>query len=215
MTREDTVCDDEFLFIIHQMPHFYTKALHFTLLLAAVELDARLERLQCAKLRVQSSCSHQLLVRASLDDASSLEDDNLVCAADRREAVGDSESGATVGEAVKSSLDVLLRLGIEARRRLVEQQNRRVTKQCASDGDPLTLAARERAATLTDVRLVASKLDNEIVRIGGDGSGTHAPIEALGRPRWVCPVVLTNALGCSCTKGNVVTDGHLKEDWLL
>ena len=69
-------------------------------------------------------------------------------------------------------LDQPLRLGIEGRGRLVEDQDRRVLEQRAGDRQPLPLAAGQPLSALADRRLVAFGLrGNEVMRVGGARRG--------------------------------------------
>ena len=65
----------------------------------------------------------QLLVGALLDDASVVEDDDLVGIADGGEAVGNDESGAPLHDAVHAALDELLGTGVDGGGCLVEDKD--------------------------------------------------------------------------------------------
>src|ERR687897_2833307 len=83
----------------------------------------------------------QLVVRAALDDLSMLEDENLIGAADRGQPVRDHERRPSMAQAAEAVLNHRLALAVEAGGRLVEDQDGRVSEDCARDGDALTLAA--------------------------------------------------------------------------
>src|SRR5439155_9692198 len=110
--------------------------------------------------------------RAALDDLTVLEDENLIRAADRREPVRDHERRAPAPQRLQAVLNHRLALAVEARRRLVEDQDLRVGENRARDRDALPLAAREAHAALADARVVAflEPLDELVaVRDAADG----------------------------------------------
>src|SRR5262249_23446946 len=79
----------------------------------------------------------QLVVGAVLDQAATLDRDDAVAAAHHREAVGDDEHGAALGDLAHVLLDDPFALVVERARGLVEDQDARVAQQRASDGDAL------------------------------------------------------------------------------
>src|SRR3546814_13591443 len=97
----------------------------------------------------------QFVMRAALDDAPLVERQNAVALADCGEAVRDDQHGAAGGDRLQLALDDLLALGIERRRRLVENQDERIGNQRAGDGEALALAAREVDAAIIDERVIA------------------------------------------------------------
>jgi hypothetical protein len=100
-----------------------------------------------------------------------VEDDDLVGVADGRQAVGDRDRRPALREAVERLLDESLGLGVERAGRLVEDQDRRVAEDRASDRDPLLLAAGEAVAALADDRVVSLRQARDQVvdagRLGG------------------------------------------------
>ena len=66
-------------------------------------------------------------MRAALDDLAVLENQHLVGVADRAQAVGDDETGPPAQQLVQCSLDQQLGARVHARRRLIEDQDPRVT----------------------------------------------------------------------------------------
>ena len=94
-------------------------------------------------------------MRALLDDPAVLEHDDQVGAADGREPVRDDERGAAGEQARERLLDHGLAGDVDARGRLVEDQQARVGEQRAGERDQLALADRERRAALGDRCLVA------------------------------------------------------------
>jgi hypothetical protein len=109
----------------------------------------------------------QLRVRAAFDDLPRFEHQDLVSAADGGQAVCDHERGAARPQAPKAVLDHLLALAVEARRRLVQDENTRVRQDRARDGDALPLAARQLDAAFADHRVVSLReLADELVAVG-------------------------------------------------
>ena len=94
----------------------------------------------------------QVGVRALLDDASAVEHDDAVAVLDRRQPVRDDDRRAPAHQLFERRLDQPLRLGVERRGRLVEDQDRRVLEDRARDRDALPLAARQPDAALADDR---------------------------------------------------------------
>src|SRR6185503_16910269 len=91
----------------------------------------------------------------ALDDLSVLEHQDLVGAPDRRQAVRDDEGGAAVAQRLEAVLDHRFALAVEARGRLVEDQDPRIGEDGAGDRHALALAARQLDAALADDRVVA------------------------------------------------------------
>jgi hypothetical protein len=102
-------------------------------------------------------------VGGEADDAAAVEDEDAVRVAERGEAVGDDEAGAAAHEPVDSALHLGLGDRVEARRGLVEEQDRRVREERAGDGEPLPLSAGELAAPHAEGRVVASRERLDVV----------------------------------------------------
>ena len=82
-----------------------------------------------------------------------LHDEDLVGAADRREAVGDDDRRAAAQQPVERVLDQDLGRPVDVRGRLVEDQDARVGEQRARDRDQLTLAGGQAGAALAHLVL--------------------------------------------------------------
>src|SRR6185503_3303755 len=98
--------------------------------------------------RIGAAAPHQLGMRAGLDDAAVVQDDQPVHARDRREAMRDRDHGAALHQRIELLLDRGLDLAVERRGRLVEDEDRRILEDDARQGDALALAARKLDATL-------------------------------------------------------------------
>ena len=90
-------------------------------------------------------------MRAFLDDVALVHDDQPVHRRDGRQPVRDGDHGLAFHQPVEVLLDRRLDLRIERRRRLVEDQDRRVLQHDAGDGDALPLAAGQLHAALADM----------------------------------------------------------------
>src|ERR1017187_7814109 len=110
-------------------------------------------------------------MRALFDDFSSLQHNDAVGFEDGGESVRNDESGAVPNEVLHRVLDQALGFGVEGGSGFIEDQNARVLKDGAGDGDTLTLAAGKfHAAFPNDGPVAAGQLHNERVRVGGFGS---------------------------------------------
>jgi hypothetical protein len=86
---------------------------------------------------VETGACEELVMAALLEDRAVLDDDDVVGVADRREAMGDDERGATAGEAAQRVEQRGLGPRVERRSRLVEDQDRSVLEERAGDREPL------------------------------------------------------------------------------
>ena len=85
-------------------------------------------KLDPVKARVGAALCQQLIVGADLDDASGLDEEYLVGPPDRRKAVRDDQSRAPRQKPIESLLDHRLGMTVERARRLVENQNARISQ---------------------------------------------------------------------------------------
>ncbi|MNV64452.1 hypothetical protein D3C71_1570960 [compost metagenome] len=79
-----------------------------------------------------------------------MQDENLVRAADGREAMGDDKGGPPLLQNLQRLLDDALCLGVDIGRSFVQNQNRRIESERPGERDQLALACRERTALLDD-----------------------------------------------------------------
>src|SRR5437763_8698223 len=132
----------------------------------------RLERalllLERPHLRVKAATREQFVMAAPIDDAAVLQYENHIGRYDARQTMRDDQRSSLQGEPIELLLDGALGSRIERRRRLVEDQYRRVLEYRARDGDPLSFSAGEHHAALADNRLVLlGERDDEVVDIRG------------------------------------------------
>src|SRR5688572_22212705 len=147
-------------------------------LVAVVELVCdETARLMPPQLLVMAAMAQQLLVSALLDDLAGIEHHEPVHARDRREPMRDRDDGLALHQVEELLLDRELDLAVERRRRLVEDENRRVLQNHARKRDALPLAPRQLHAALADVRAVTRSTvpilerDDELVRLRLAGRG--------------------------------------------
>ena len=143
--------------------------------------------------------AHELLMDALLDDPALFHHDDEVRAAQRAQPVGHDERGAAGDRAVERLENLVLRLAVDGRGRVVEQQDRRLEQHRARDGETLALAARQRVAALAEDGVVALRqLQDEVV-------GRRDPRGLLDLRRG----------GAGMAEGDVGRDGVRKQEALL
>src|SRR5579883_2599372 len=101
---------------------------------------------------------HQLGMAAVLDDPPVIEHEDPIEVAHRRQAVGDHQGCAALHQAIHGVPDQRLRLAVEARGRLVQDQDARISQEGARDRHTLALAAGQLDAALAHPRGVALRL---------------------------------------------------------
>ena len=94
----------------------------------------------------------QLLVRARLAQLALVQHQDLVHVLDGRQPVRDGDRRAAGHQHVQRVADQELGLGVDARRRLVEDQDARIERQRARERQQLLLPDRQRRAALGDRR---------------------------------------------------------------
>ena len=91
---------------------------------------------------------------ARLYDDSVMENHDGLRVSERAEPVRDHDHGPFLHQSLQSLYDERFGFSIERRRRLVEDQDRRVANEGARDADALALSSRERRSALADDRVV-------------------------------------------------------------
>src|SRR5688500_9276457 len=94
---------------------------------------AFIPELQVVQTRIGAARRQQLAMRDALHDATALEHEDLRRMLNRREAMGDDEYRASLEQPIDRLLNQPLRLGVEGRRGLVEDENRRVNEEGTRD----------------------------------------------------------------------------------
>ena len=118
---------------------------------------------------------------------------------DGREAVGNHQRRAVAHEVFERLLHKPFRLGIESRRSLVENQDRRVLQDGPGDAHPLALSARQAAAPVADAGIVSLLGSHDkVVGIGN-----------LGRLDYLLHGSILHA------EGDVVVERVVEQDGLL
>ena len=97
-----------------------------------------------------------------------IEDDDLVGAANGREAVGDHDGRPAPEQAPQSKLDLRLGVAVDIGRRLVEDEYLGIGHDGSGEADELALADAQVLAALLEVGVVpVFELDYEAVRVDG------------------------------------------------
>src|SRR5581483_4498510 len=110
--------------------------------------------LQLIELVINPAMRKQFLMRAHLANLALVQHDNLVHALNGRKPVRDDDRGATRHHALDGLLDQLLGFGVNARSRLVEDQDVRIKSERAGERDQLLLADRKSRAAFAHFRRV-------------------------------------------------------------
>ena len=98
---------------------------------------------------------HQFVVGAVADQAAIFHEQDLVGAADLREAVGDQQRGAPFEDTTHGALDLIFGVAVDRAGRVVEHQDAWIAEKGAGDGDALTLATGEHHPAFADDGVVA------------------------------------------------------------
>src|SRR5689334_21158424 len=116
-----------------------------------------------------------------LGHPATIEDENTVGLAQRCEAMGDRNCGATAGESAKRVLNRLLALNVDVAGGLVEDQDWRIIEDRAGNREPLPFTAGKTGAALTKPRVVTEwRVEDKIVDLSSLGRCNRL----LGRARW-------------------------------
>src|SRR5207244_5135313 len=123
----------------------------------------------------------EAFVRAALDDAAGLHDEDLLGAADGGEAVRNNKRGAAAHQVAQAFLNQRLGFRVQARSGFVQDEDARIGENGARDGNALLLAAGKPYAALTDHRVVFFlKGFGELIDARDAASGEHRSEERRG-----------------------------------
>src|SRR6185503_15137614 len=114
-----------------------------------------IRKLQFVKLPVLPTLRQQFRVRAHLNDPPRFHHHDDIRATHGREPVRNNDCRSIPDEIADRTLDQPLGFSIERRRRLVQNQDRRVDQNCTCDSKPLALAAGKEDPPLADNRIVS------------------------------------------------------------
>ena len=155
---------------------------------AARRLDHASDSSQASCRRAQRPpWRQQLDRRAVLDHASVVDHEHAVGDLHRREAVGDDERRPVLQDDLERLLDQPLRRHVDGRRRLVEDDHRRVGDERARQRDELLLTGRQPSAALPDVAVVAlGQRGDEAVRADDGRRAARSPRASRSASRTRC-----------------------------
>ena len=122
---------------------------------------------------VAAAGAHEVGVGAAFDDASLVEDDDLVDLVQARQAVGDEEGRAALGEGEQVGGEGVGGRGVEVLGRLVEDEDGEVGQEGAGHADALALPAREAGTRRSDPGGQAGGQPGEPVAQADPGQHVH------------------------------------------
>src|SRR5271169_2067043 len=99
-------------------------------------------------MRIYIAAANEFVMRAGFDDPAVLHDENAIGFLHRRQPMRDDERRTPLHQTFKRALHSTLALRIKRTCRLVEQKDRRVLQDRASNGNPLPLATGKRRTAL-------------------------------------------------------------------
>src|SRR6266700_6768397 len=91
---------------------------------------------------------------AAFDDAAGFDDENLFGAANGRESMSDDKCRAATHQVTQPFLNQRFRFGVQTGSRFIENEDARIGKNGAGDGDALLLSARKFYSAFADDRIV-------------------------------------------------------------
>jgi len=143
--------------------------------------SSRLVELQMVQPGIHAVELQQLLLRAVLYHHTVLDDDDFVCIAQGAQTMGDRDDRAARHQSFQGLDDQMLRLGIQGRRRLVENEDRVVPDQRTSDPNALALTAGEcRTAVAHQAGIAVGHARDELVGVGEFGRLNDFVVSGIG-----------------------------------
>src|SRR5258705_8023341 len=117
-------------------------------------------------LAIKTALPNEFLVCAPFNDATLFQDKNLIGVVDGGKTLRDHKRRPVFAQPLHRLLNQVLSRRIDARRRIVENEDARIHQESARDGDTLALAAAQRNAPLADDRVITIfQLRDELVRL--------------------------------------------------
>ena len=167
---EDGPADDEYAAMLRctGLDEAELRRVRLELLAQVADIDAQV--MAAFHMRGSPYLAQQLAVRAGLDHAALLEHDDPIGVADRGQAVRDDQPGVLLEQPGERRLDQAFGVAVDARRRLVQDQDLGVGDQSAGEADQLALPERQVAAALLEFGLVALRQPHDEL-VGADRLG--------------------------------------------
>src|SRR3990172_5690988 len=107
-------------------------------------------KLDAVQFGVEAIPVQQLAMRADLGNAAFFDHHDAIGMLDGGEAVGDDQGRAILHQRLQRRLHMALRVGVQRRSGLVQNQDRCILENCPGDRDALPLATREFDAVFAD-----------------------------------------------------------------
>src|SRR2546429_3548830 len=116
-----------------------------------------------------------------LDDAAALQDGDAIGEGDRRRTVRDHERRTSLHDLRQRGANLVFLGGVDGRRRVVEDEHRRIRQDRPGNRDALALSAGKGEATLPEHCLVAVReVGDELCRTGELGRASDLLVSGLG-----------------------------------
>jgi hypothetical protein len=109
---------------------------------------------RCENLPISLTRPHEVLMRAVSGHASLIDENHSMRQSNRSCSVGDDEGCSSRHDRRHRISDLVLLRRVDCGRRIVENKDTRIGKNCPRNCDPLSLTAGQRESPLTDDRVV-------------------------------------------------------------
>jgi len=127
--------------------------------------------LSAIEVPVDAPRSHQLIMGAALGNPPVDHDDNLICATDRGEPMGNNNRRASHQGDIECPLNGLLALGVKVGSSFVQDQYPGCLEEKSGKGDSLLLSAREPVTSIADNRVqTIGERGDQVSNLGGAAS---------------------------------------------
>jgi hypothetical protein len=150
--------------------------------------DVQAARASLEQSSISAADPQQAGMSTLLDDAAVLEDVDPIRDRQDRKAPGRRDYGLLPSKTAQYSRKLSLGLGVEPRRHLVEQEDRRVGRQYPGERDALALAARERSAAAAEHGVPTTRqLGNDSIHPCQPGGALNASLPVNTAPAHAIP----------------------------